>query len=278
MNGGCLMSTVVVEDQMDVELRRHCRIDLVEKLAKLQRAMATVELPNHLASLSVQGGEQRSGTVAFVIMSPAFRLAGAHRQNGLRAIQSLNLRFLVNTQYQGFIRRSQVKPNNISYLVDEQRVFGKFEAFTTVRGQSEGAPHSLDTVTTQPASRSQRARAPMSSILRGRLQGHRQHSFHFHITESARRARSRLIQQTIKPFVQKAPAPFADHLLGHLQALSYCRISFPSGTRQNDACPLGQCLACLRSPRPLLERLAFVIGQAQRWYRSSSSHQFLLYD
>jgi hypothetical protein len=84
-----------------------------------------------------QGGEQRSGTVAFVIMSPAFRLSGAHGQNWLRAIQSLNLRLLINTQYQGFIWRIQVKPNNISYLVDERRVFGKFEAFTAVRGQAK---------------------------------------------------------------------------------------------------------------------------------------------
>src|SRR6266480_4958586 len=114
VNGGRLMSAVVVEDQMDVEPRRHFRIDLVEKLAKLKRAMATAELTNHLASLSVQGGEQRSGTVAFVIMSPAFRLPGTHGQNWLRAIQSLNLRFLVNTQYQGFIGRIQVKPDNIS--------------------------------------------------------------------------------------------------------------------------------------------------------------------
>jgi len=40
------------------------------------------------------------------------------------------------------------------------------------------------------------------------------------ITESPRRARSRLIQQTIEPFVQKASAPFANRLLGHAQALN----------------------------------------------------------
>jgi hypothetical protein len=68
----------------------------------------------------------------------------------------------------------------------------------------------------------------MSSILRCRLQGHRQHSFHFNITEPSRRARSRLIQQTIKPFVQKTCAPFANHLLGHPQAFSYRPITFPS--------------------------------------------------
>src|SRR4051794_18007255 len=74
LNGRSLMSTVVVEDQMDVELWRHLRINLIQELTKLNRAMSPVELANHLAALRVQGGEQRSGAVTFVVMSPAFDL------------------------------------------------------------------------------------------------------------------------------------------------------------------------------------------------------------
>jgi hypothetical protein len=40
VNGGSLMSTLVVEDQMDVKPRRYFGINLVEELAKLNRAMA----------------------------------------------------------------------------------------------------------------------------------------------------------------------------------------------------------------------------------------------
>src|SRR5215208_1405186 len=121
LNGDGLMSTVVVEDQMDVKACRHLCIDLVEELAKLKRAVPTMKLTDDLASLSVQGGEQRSGTVALVIMSPAFCLSWSHRQNWLGTIQRLNLRLLVNAQHQRLIRRIQVKPNYISDLVDEQR-------------------------------------------------------------------------------------------------------------------------------------------------------------
>jgi hypothetical protein len=64
-------------------------------------------------------------------------LSGTHGQNWLRAIQSLNLRFLINTKYQGFIRRIHLKPNNISNLVNEQRILGKFEALAAVRGQAK---------------------------------------------------------------------------------------------------------------------------------------------
>src|SRR5450759_1383436 len=278
LNSGSFMSTVVVEDQMDIELWRHLRIDLVEELAKLKRTVSATKLTDDLASLSVQSGEQRSRTVALVIMSPAFCLSWAHGQNWLRAIQSLNLRLLVNAQDQRLIWGIHVKPNYISYFVDEQWIPGKFESLAAVRGQSRGAPHSLDTATTQAASRRQRAVAPVRCIRRRRLQRHGQHSLHFNITESARRARSRLIQQTIEPFGQKATAPLANRLLGHAQALCHRCIRFPLGTRQNEACALRQCLARLRSPRPLLQRLAFILGQAQRWYRSSCSHQFLLYN
>src|SRR5260370_4602053 len=224
LNGRSLMSTVVVEDQMDAKLWRHLGIDLIQELTKLNRAMAPVELANHLASLSVQGGEQRSRTVALVIMSPALCLTRPHRQNWLRAIQRLNLRLLVNTQHQGLIRGIQVKPHYISHLFDEQWILGKFEALTTVRSQSESSPYSMDTATTQAASRSQRARAPVGRILRRRLQGHRQHSFHFHITQSARRAWSRLIQQTIEPFIHKASSPFANHLLSYAHALRHLQL------------------------------------------------------
>ena len=60
LNGRSLVSTVVVEDQMDVKLWRHLRVNLIQELTKLQRAMTAVELANHLASLSVQSSEQRS--------------------------------------------------------------------------------------------------------------------------------------------------------------------------------------------------------------------------
>ena len=209
-------------------------------------------------------------------MSPAFRLSRAHRQNGLRAIQRLNLRLLVNAQYQRLIRRIQVESDDISHFVDEQRIRGKFETLTAVRRQSESPPHAMHAAPTQAASCRQRARAPVRSMLRSGLQSHSQHFFHFLITEPSRCPRSWFIQQTINAFIHKAAAPFANRLLGHAQPRRDLRITLALGTRQNDARPLGQRLHRLRSSRPLLQRLAFVVGQAQNWFRSSHSYQFLL--
>jgi hypothetical protein len=137
LNSGSFMSPVVVEDQMDLELWRKLRLDLVKELAKLKGTVAPMKLADDLAGLSVQGGEERSSAVALVVRSPAFRLSRPHGQSWLRAIQRLNLRLFVNAQYQRPIRRSQIKPNYISYFIDEQRIPRKFEALAAVRGQAK---------------------------------------------------------------------------------------------------------------------------------------------
>src|SRR5260370_6129444 len=44
LNGCRLMSTVVIEDQMNVKRWRHLRIDLIEELAELQRTVPAMKL------------------------------------------------------------------------------------------------------------------------------------------------------------------------------------------------------------------------------------------
>src|SRR5215207_3158289 len=102
--------------------------------------MAAMKLTDDLASLSVQSGKQRGRAIAPVIMSAALHLSRTHGQNWLRAIQRLNLRFLVHAQNQSFIRWIQVKPHNIAHLLDKQRVLRKFKSLAAMRGQSKSAP------------------------------------------------------------------------------------------------------------------------------------------
>jgi len=147
-------------------------------------------------------------------MGAALRLSRPHGQDRLRMIQRLNLRFLVNTQHQRFIWGIPVKSNNVSDLINKQWVFGKFEVLVTVWGQSESAPNSMEAAPARAASCGQRARALVRRILRRRFQGHRQHSFDFHITESARRFGSRLAKQTVEPLMQKARPPFCQPSVG----------------------------------------------------------------
>src|SRR5215207_1873400 len=114
--------------------------------------MAAMKLTDNLASLSVQSGKQRGGAIAPVIMRAAFCLTGTHGQNRLRAIQCLNLRFLVHTQNQGFFRWIKIKSHNIAHLLDKQRVLRKLKGLTAMRGQRKSAPHTMDAGVTQTGS------------------------------------------------------------------------------------------------------------------------------
>ncbi len=66
-----------------------------------------------------------------VVVAAAFNLTGAHRQQRLCPVQGLNLRLLIYTQDQRSIGRIQVEPHDVAYFVNEQRIFGKLEGFTT---------------------------------------------------------------------------------------------------------------------------------------------------
>src|SRR5947209_4226190 len=278
LNGRRLMSAIVVEDEMNIQCGWHFGINLVEELTELKRTVPTMKLTDDFASLGVEGSKQRGRAIARVIMSPAFGLTGAHGQNRLRAIQRLNLRFLVHTQNQSFIRRIKVKPHHIADLLDKQGILRKFKSLAAVWSQSKSAPHAMDAGVTYATSFGQRACAPVRRVLRCGFQGHRQYSFDFGVTESARRTRSRFIQQPVKSFMQNASAPLASGLFDYSQARRHLRIGAAAGRGQNDPCSLCQCLVRFRSPRPTLQRFALFRAQCQFWYRSSFSHQLLLYN
>src|SRR6266581_4486250 len=86
-----LVARGVVHDNVDVEISRHILFDLVEELAELARAMARHAFCDDLADLDVERCEERRGAVALVVMRASLDLAGAHRQQGLRAVKSLKV-------------------------------------------------------------------------------------------------------------------------------------------------------------------------------------------
>src|SRR5262249_41670127 len=118
----CLVSSVVVEDEMGFQFLGDVLVDRLEKLPKLDAAVASVMLRDDLAALDVERREKRSGAVTDVIVSSALNLSGPQRQDGLRTIQGLDLRFLVHAEDHGTIWRIQVKADDIPDLLNQQRI------------------------------------------------------------------------------------------------------------------------------------------------------------
>jgi len=73
-----------------------------------------------------------------IIVGDAFQISQSHGQYRLGAIQGLNLALFVGAQHQRVIGRVQVQADDVSHLLDKERIGGKFETARAVRLQGEG--------------------------------------------------------------------------------------------------------------------------------------------
>src|SRR6516225_10071291 len=92
-HGGGLVSAVVVHDQVDFHTRfpADSAINQVEEANEFLLAVAAVTAAEYFARGYVQRGKQSGGAMTDVVVRMAFRLTRLHRQQRLRAIQSLHL-------------------------------------------------------------------------------------------------------------------------------------------------------------------------------------------
>ena len=91
------MGSVVVQDQVDVQLCRHVGFKGVEKAAKLLAAMPPLGLSDDLARLGIQSGEQTGCAMADIIVGATLYLSGAHGQQRSGTVQGLNLALFIDT-------------------------------------------------------------------------------------------------------------------------------------------------------------------------------------
>ena len=80
--GGVLWVAGVVEDQMHVEPAGTRRSIVVEELPELEGAMPPMALADDLPVLDVEGGEERGGAVAHVVVGAPLRWPGRIGSSG----------------------------------------------------------------------------------------------------------------------------------------------------------------------------------------------------
>src|SRR5207244_10722655 len=83
----CLVRSVVVEHEMDFKILGHVAVDGVEELSKLDASVTSMILCDDLSALDVEGGKDRRGALADVVVGVAFDLAVAERQAGMASVQ-----------------------------------------------------------------------------------------------------------------------------------------------------------------------------------------------
>jgi hypothetical protein len=99
------MSLVPVQAQRVVDL------DMLQKTEELLVPVARSSLGEHPAVGDVEGGKQGCRTVSHIVMGDPFDIAQTQRQYRLAAFACLDLRFLVDAQHNGMIRRIEVEPH-----------------------------------------------------------------------------------------------------------------------------------------------------------------------
>ena len=113
------------------------------------------------------------------------------------------------------------RPTMSAYLLDEQRIARQLEGLAAMRLQTERTPDAAYRRRAQPTRLGHRARAPMRSTCRDRLQGLHHHPLHVVVPNRAWRSRSRLVHQTIAAGAQKTPPPLAAGTTGGAQFAGY---------------------------------------------------------
>ena len=79
--------------------------------------------------------------MALVVVAAPLHLARTQGEQGLAAVQGLDLALLIDAEHQGAFRRCQVQPDDIADLFDKKRVSGQLEGLATMGLQSKGFPY-----------------------------------------------------------------------------------------------------------------------------------------
>src|SRR5208337_1187678 len=118
------MRVEVVDNHMQFAMGVGC-YHFVHEGQKIAAPTAMEMSRLHLPAGHLQGREEGGGTMSLVLVTETGEgLAVGQSQPALRALQSLNMRLLIDAQYHRVFRRMQVKPHDIGGLAGKLRVSG----------------------------------------------------------------------------------------------------------------------------------------------------------
>jgi len=161
-----LLGGIVIDNQVPVKGLGHTGVDMPQKIKELLVTMTAFALTQDRSGDRVKGGKQCGGAMSEVVVRDAFDVAESQGQHRLAPLQRLNLALLVHAQDQSLIGWVQIQPDDVTYLLDEERVIGKVEVSGAVRLQAEGAPDPVDGRFREAGFCRQRATTPMRAIFR----------------------------------------------------------------------------------------------------------------
>ena len=164
---------------MQIQSGWRVAIDLLQKGQKLLGAMALGNPSDDLAGHDVECRVQARCSMALIVVRAAFYLTWTQRQHRLRAIQSLDLSFLVNRQHQRVIRRVQIEPNHVDHLVGEMGIIADLEGLQAMGFEVRSRPELSNLPRGDPSIFGHQANAPVSGLFGNTLDRQRENFVDF---------------------------------------------------------------------------------------------------
>ena len=160
-----LMSGVIVADDVDLLVGR-CRFDnQVEEAYPFLMPVLFHAGSKDTAVSRIHRGEERGGSVAFVIVGQRFATSFLERKPRLSAIQGLDLALFIAGQHDGVFRRVEIETNDVLELLLEMFVVGEFEGSYPVRFDPVCSPYPAHTRRANSNFTGHGCPAPMGSSL-----------------------------------------------------------------------------------------------------------------
>ncbi len=127
---GILVRGVVIDDQMQVQVRQRLGIDLLQEPDPLLMPMLWQAFRDDSTLRQFDGREQRGRAVAFVVVRQRLESAGEQRQALLRPVEGLDLTLLIARQRQRVLGRIEVQPTTSTRLSANRGSFETLNDFT----------------------------------------------------------------------------------------------------------------------------------------------------
>jgi len=189
-----------------------------------------------LASLDIECRKQRRRAIAFVVVRHRLSTALLHRQARLRAIEGLNLAFLVDAEHNRIAGRVEVEPDNVDHFLSELWIVGELEWARQMRLEAMFLPDALHGRVTDADLRSQHPRAPVCCVL-GLLLGSQRYDrepyFGTDRLLAGARALASVLEQALDATIHVGLLPAPNRRLGH-PSLALDGIRPEAATRQQN--------------------------------------------
>ena len=268
-----LVGCVVVEHQMDIERGGDISLDVAQEREELLVAVAMLAFGHDRAGGDVQGGEQRRGAVADVVVGHPFNVAQPHGQHRLCAVQRLHLAFLIDAEHQCLIRRVEIQPHNVPDLLGEIRIRRELEVALAMRLDTKRRPHALHGHMRDTDGVGHAPRAPVRGVGRLLLQRLVDQRHHTLIADLARASRAAGIVQPLDASLDEPPPPLPHSGPRNAKTCRHRLVAHPFSAGEHQLCPLDDAERVAARARQLRELLAFQRRELHRRLRSSTCHR-----